>query len=72
MRKSILVYDDNEKTRKIFEQTRHSLAKLTKINAEQQIISYFDFISWLDIRLQNRKFSDLVKERVHEKLTKKK
>jgi len=72
MRKSILVYDDNEKTRKIFEQTLHSLANLTKINAEQQIISYFDFISWLDIRLQNRKFSDLVKERVHEKLTKKK
>ncbi|HVA97591.1 MAG TPA: hypothetical protein VNG53_01750, partial [Bacteroidia bacterium] len=71
-RKTILVNDDNEKAIKVMAQTRNSLAKLTKIKAEQQIISYFDFISWLDSRLQHKSFSDLVKERVHEKHTNKK
>lgn len=67
MRKNISLYDRNN-IKKEMEETRNSLIKLSKIKSEQQTLSYFDFISWLDSKIENRRFTDLVKEKVQERL----
>ena len=63
IRRTVSVYD-RAKIRKAMEQTRNELTKISKIKAEEQTLSYFDFISWLSSKIENKKFSGLVKERV--------
>ncbi|HTA83091.1 MAG TPA: hypothetical protein VK783_09165 [Bacteroidia bacterium] len=67
IRRTVSLYDRN-KIRTIMIETRNALVKLSKIKSEQQTLSYFDFISWLDSKLENRRFTDLVKEKVRERL----
>ncbi|MGP8217692.1 MAG: hypothetical protein ACLQQ4_19135 [Bacteroidia bacterium] len=62
--------NNKDKLKKVMEETRNSLDKLSKIKTEQQTLSYFDFISWLDSKLENRRYTDIVKERVRERLLK--
>jgi hypothetical protein len=69
IRKNVSLYN-RDKIKKVMEQTRNSLVKLSKVKTEQQTLSYFDFISWLDSKIENRRFTDLVKEKVKERLSK--
>jgi|GEM_PF-2284211 len=62
IRRTVSVYD-KAKIRKAMEQTRTDLVKISKIKTEQQTISYFDFISWLSSKIENKKFADLVRQR---------
>jgi hypothetical protein len=62
IRKSVALYD-RQKIRKALEQTRSELIKLSKVKTEQQTLSYFDFISWLESKIENKKFVDVAKQR---------
>jgi hypothetical protein len=62
IRKSVALYD-KKKIRKALEETRNELLKLSKVKTEQQTLSYFDFIAWLDSKLENRSFVEIAKQK---------
>jgi len=46
-----------------FEELKNKLITIFKDPFEQQALTYFDFISWLESKIQNRPFADIVKEK---------
>lgn len=62
IRKTVML-SSKASVKKLMENTRNDLVKLLKIKTEQQTLSYFDFISWLESKLENKKFAEVVKEK---------
>ena len=69
IRKAVTL-NNRDKLKSLMEQTRNSFVKLSRIKSEEQTLSYFDFISWLGSKLENKRFTDLVKEKVKQRLSK--
>ncbi len=53
--------------RKAFVKLKQGFERLSKIPTENIIFQYFDFLSWLDSKIENRPFSEVVKEKYHSK-----
>ncbi|MBI2271832.1 MAG: hypothetical protein HYU69_15935 [Bacteroidetes bacterium] len=47
----------------IFKEARQKLGTVFKNTSEAQVLEYFDFLSWLDSKIENRSFAEVVKER---------
>ena len=46
-----------------------ALLLLAKDSYEQKALKYFDFISWLDSKNENRPLAEIVKEKAHATIT---
>lgn len=49
----------------LFKKTRETIVELSKDPFEREVLDRFDFLAWLDSRIKNRPFKELVKERLH-------
>ncbi|MBI2272097.1 MAG: hypothetical protein HYU69_17290 [Bacteroidetes bacterium] len=47
----------------IMKQVRNELLTLSKIKTEGKILHYFDFIAWLESKIENRPFAQIIKEK---------
>ena len=50
----------------IFKDLKTELGKITKDPFEKKALDYFDFISWLESKIEKRPFADIVKEKAQE------
>lgn len=50
-----------------FKELKHELEKITKDVYEAKALMDFDFISWIESKIQNRTFADILKERFTKK-----
>ena len=63
IRKLIRVLYNHDKMIETMSHTRNALIKLSKNRTEGKTLYYFDFISWLESKIQNRPFAEIVKEK---------
>lgn len=49
-------------------QTRMELIKLSKDKAESRTLYFFDFISWIESKLEQKSFTEIVKQKNAERL----
>ena len=60
-------FELTDKTKKIieaFKKLKTEIENITKNPFEKQAIDYFDFISWIESKIENRSFAEIVKEKV--------
>ncbi len=62
-RKYILRGDSEQNMKKSFSSLKKTLEELSADPYEKQAFSFFDFISWLESKIENRSFAEVVKER---------
>ncbi|MBI4931602.1 MAG: hypothetical protein HY841_12605 [Bacteroidetes bacterium] len=55
--------DNNKEMIDAFKQLYNQLLPLTKNSKEKHIFDYFDFISWLESKIENRPFAEVVREK---------
>jgi hypothetical protein len=63
IRKLINVHSKEESLR-FFRQLRRSLEPVVKDPLEEKFLAYFDIMSWLESKIENRKFADVVMEKM--------
>ncbi len=56
--------------RQAFIQLKQAFEELAKIPSERIMFQYFDFISWLESRIRNKPFSEVVKEKYEKTMRK--
>ena len=56
------IYRDEDR-RHAFIDLKNELTEIAKDPYEKEAFSYFDFISWLDSKIENRPFGEVVKEK---------
>lgn len=52
-----------EKSKKQFIELKEKILPCSMNSSEKQIFDFFDFISWIDSKIQNRSFAEVVKEK---------
>lgn len=52
-----------EKSKKQFIELKEKILPCSMNSSEKQIFDFFDFISWIDNKIQNRSFAEVVKEK---------
>src|SRR5439155_27309205 len=50
-----------------FKKLKAELQEITKDPFEKRALEYFDFISWLESKIENRPFAEIVRENEHRK-----
>ncbi|MBI2268858.1 MAG: hypothetical protein HYU69_00715 [Bacteroidetes bacterium] len=63
IRKKIIKLNTHEELRKAFIELKDQLEKITKYPFEKTALDYFDFISWLESKIERRPFALVVKEK---------
>jgi len=58
--------DNNEKFRSYFEELMVEITKLSYDPFERQALDYFDFIAWLESKLNETSFADIIKKKFAE------
>lgn len=56
--------DTNEKVKVAFGKLKAELEKIIEIPTEREAMEYFDFISWLNSKIHNTDYAELVKKRL--------
>lgn len=56
--------------KKAFQDLKEDIEKLSGVPSERIMLQYFDFISWIDSKIANQSFAELVKKRYQEGLKK--
>ena len=62
--KKLLKNKDFEGKQKLYQGFRSDLLEVLKDPYEQAVNEYFDFISWLDSKIDSKLYKDVVKEKV--------
>lgn len=62
--KSIHTTENNNELIEVFKDARRKLEVVCKDNREAQVIQFFDFVSWLESKIENRPFAEVVREKV--------
>jgi len=52
-----------------FKELRQEIEEIGKNEVEQRILKYFDFITWLDSKIENRPFAEMVREKASKVLS---
>ena len=47
----------------VFREMRKNLIKLTEDPFEANVLDYFDFISWLESRIENKSFAEIIQQK---------
>ena len=47
----------------VFKELKIELEEITKDPFEKKALEYFDFISWLESKIENKSFAEIVKEK---------
>ncbi len=66
MRKKIPKISNGKDLTAAFKELRKELEEIMKDPFETKVLDYFDFISWLESKIQNRPFADIIKEKLKE------
>ena len=64
IKKSLPKANTQQKLINSFEDLKQELEDVTKEPLEKKALEYFDFISWLESKIENRPFAEIVKEKV--------
>ncbi len=70
MRKKIPKISNEKDLIAAFKELQTELEEIMRDPFEAKVLDYFDFISWLESKIQKRPFADIVKEKVQGLLTK--
>lgn len=65
IQKKILKIVDEKKLKEAFKNLRTELLKLNNDPFEKEVFEHFDFISWLDSKIENRNFAEIVREKAN-------
>ena len=63
LKKSLKMPDQKELTL-AYTELKESISGIIKDPSEKKVIEYFDFISWLESKIENRSFSDILKSKI--------
>ena len=64
IRKRLLKGMSNKELTEAFKEVRNTLVELFKDPHESKALEFFDFIAWLDSKIENRSFAEIVKRKV--------
>jgi len=56
--------DNNEEKIAAFKKLKSELIEIFKAPQETKLLNYFDFISWIESKMQNRSFGEIIKEKL--------
>lgn len=64
------IYDKNNKEEYLekFRELREKLIEISKDTNENKALDYFDVISWLESKLENKTFAEIIKNKVSKKI----
>ncbi|MFB0924400.1 MAG: hypothetical protein QMB65_03810, partial [Vicingaceae bacterium] len=62
--KKLLKNKDTETMQELFKDFKNELTEVLKDPYEQAANEYFDFISWLDARIENKTFAEVVRSKL--------
>jgi len=68
IKKVIKYHQDKEKMNVLFIQLRDELEKLKSDSFEKRAFEYFDIISWLDSKIENRPLAEIVREKANKSM----
>ena len=63
LKKQSTVYFNKKKLKTLFIDLMNQFRKLEKDPFEKNAFEYFDFISWLESKIENRPFAEVLKEK---------
>ena len=63
MKSRVFINSSKQQLIAAFEELKEKLLTLTTDLLEKIVLEYFDYISWLESKIKNRNFSDIVKEK---------
>ena len=66
-RGSAVLTEEKKKLIKAFTEIKLKLVQLFKNPYERKVLEYFDFISWLESKIEKRSFAEIVKEKAESK-----
>ncbi len=69
IRKMATIYTAKEKIL-FFKEVKNELITFSKDKIESRAFYFFDFISWLDSKIENQSFADIIKQKNHRRLKK--
>ena len=57
------LFTSNSKKEEVFKKLKTDILKISKNQFEAKIIDHFDFISWLESKIDNKPFIEILREK---------